>query len=205
MLVELMSGPACLGWERAGNHDGRRLTHGRERGEGKEGKVAREGGGGDARGKLHVLLPVERGREGTGGSAVAALTNGKAEGEEEEEEVGSRKPRRTDGVKDGRTRRTDAKCDAAGRGGSKEQGRRRRRRHLDQVRPRLDWSDCSVLLSKGSGERTAAACRMAHKTSRVVRILHSSVSFSAPSGTFARKNFKTAVPRPRVRMRARRT
>ena len=112
MLVELMSGPACLGWERAGNHDGRRLTHGRERGEGKEGKVAREGGG-DARGKLHVLLPVERGREGTGGSAVAALTNGKAEGEEEE--VGSRKPRRTDGVKDGRgrTRRTDAKCDAA--------------------------------------------------------------------------------------------
>ena len=40
---------------------------------------------------------------------MAALTNGKAEGEEE---VGSRKPRRTDG----RTRsqgRTDAKCDAA--------------------------------------------------------------------------------------------
>ena len=47
-----------------------------------------------------------------------------------------------------------------------------KRRHLDQVRPRLDWSDCSVLLSKGSGEqRTAAACRMAHKTSRVVPIL----------------------------------
>ena len=156
MLVELMSGPAWPGWERAGNHDGRRLTRGRERGEGKEGKVAREGGGGDARGKLHVLLPVERGREGAGGSAVAALTNGKAEGEEEEEEVGSRKPRRTDGVKDGRGRTdaTDAKCDAAEGGGSKEQGRRRRRRHLDQVRPRLDWSDCSVILSKGSGERT---------------------------------------------------
>ena len=53
-----------------------------------------------------MLLPVERGREGTGGSAVAALTNGKAEGEEEEEEVGSRKPRwtesRTDADADGR-------------------------------------------------------------------------------------------------------
>ena len=97
MLVELMSGPARPargGRERGTTTDGRRLTHGRERGEGKEGKVAREGGG-DAGGKLHVLLPVERGREGTGGSAVAALTNGKAEGEEEGE-VGSRKPRRAE-------------------------------------------------------------------------------------------------------------
>ena len=53
-----------------------------------------------------MLLPVERGREGTGGSAVAALTNGKAEGEEEE--VGSRKPRRTESRTDadGRDGRT---------------------------------------------------------------------------------------------------
>ena len=70
MLVELMSGPACLGWERAGNHDGRRLTHGRERGEGKEGKVAREGG---RRGRQGEITRVIASRERERGDRQAAV------------------------------------------------------------------------------------------------------------------------------------
>ena len=68
MLVELMSEPA---WERGGGEPRRTTINSWERGEGKEGKVARERRREDARGKLHVLLPVERGREGTVGSGGA--------------------------------------------------------------------------------------------------------------------------------------